>query len=221
MDEAAPVPHGCPDYPPGEMLARAASFRELMARRRSVRRFSDRPVPREVVEHCIMTAASAPSGANMQPWRFVAVGDPETKRRIREAAEREEAAFYAGRAGSEWLGALKPIGTGPQKPFLETASWLIVVFAEPHGLSADKQVVKHYYVSESVGIATGLLLAAVHNAGLAALTYTPSRIQFLAPLLGRPEHERAFLVLVVGYPDAEATVPALQRKSIDQVAEFR
>lgn len=168
-----------------------------------------------------MTAASAPSGAHMQPWRFVAVGDPALKRRIRQAAEQEEAEFYRGRAGEEWIGALKPIGTGPDKPFLETAPWLIVVFAERHGLSSDGEKVKHYYVSESVGIATGLLLAAVHHAGLAALTYTPGRMQFLTRLLERPDREHAFLVLVVGYPAVDATVPVLKRKPIEQVAEFR
>ncbi len=222
MDASVPVPYlTYREYPSAEMMERSASFRELMSRRRSVRHFSDRSVPRGIIENCIMTAASAPSGANMQPWRFVAVSDPNTKRRIREAAEREEAGFYRGGAGAEWLDALKPIGTGPGKPFLETAPWLIVIFAERHGLSPEGEKVKHYYVGESVGIATGLLLAAVHYAGLAALTYTPGRMQFLARLLGRPDHERAFIVLVVGYPAAGATVPALRRKSMDEVAEFR
>ncbi|MBM4023934.1 MAG: nitroreductase family protein [Planctomycetes bacterium] len=208
------------EYPVEEMRQRAGSFRAEMQRRRSVRDFSDRPVPREIVEECLRIAASAPSGANMQPWHFVAVGDPATKERIRAAAEKEEYEFYHGRAGAEWLGALSALGTDHQKPFLETAPYLIVVFSQSYGVAPDGRQVKHYYVRESVGIATGLLLAAVHHAGLAALPYTPSRPGFLNEILGRPENERPFVVLVVGYPAAGALVPDIQRKAFEEIVTF-
>jgi nitroreductase len=201
------------------MKQRAAAFRDEMQARRSVREFSDRPIPREVIEECLLTAGSAPSGANMQPWRFVVVADPAVKRAIREAAEREEYAFYHGRAGDEWLEALQPLGTDCQKPFLETA-YLIVVFAQTLGLAPDGRRVKHYYVKESVGIATGLLVAAIHHAGLAALPYTPSPMGFLNEILGRPQNEQAFLVLVVGYPAEGVTVPEIEKKGIDEIATF-
>lgn len=214
-----PVP-ARPDYPPAEMLARARAFREEMGLRRSVRDFSDRPVSRAVIEECLLAAGSAPSGANRQPWRFVAVTDPEVKRRIREAAEAEERAFYAGRAGREWLDALAPLGTDEQKPFLEIAPWLIVIFAESHGVGPDGDRIKNYYVTESVGIASGLLITALHHAGLATLTHTPSPMRFLNRILGRPENERPFLVLVTGYPAAGATVPAITKKSLGEIGTF-
>jgi nitroreductase len=207
-------------YPLEEMRQRAAVFRADMQRRRSVRDFSNRPVPREIVEECVRTAASAPSGANMQPWHFVVVSDPATKKQIRDAAEKEEYEFYQGRAGAEWLGALSTLGTDYCKPFLGTAPYLIVVFAQTHGVLPDGRHVKHYYVRESVGIATGLLLAAVHHVGLVALPYTPSRPGFLNGILSRPENERPFVVLVVGYPAEGALVPDLQRKALDEVASF-
>jgi iodotyrosine deiodinase len=192
-----------------------------MRRRRTVRDFSDRPVPRAIVETAILTAGSAPSGANQQPWTFVAVSDPDTKRRIRLAAEEEERAFYAGRAGDAWLEALAPLGTDWEKPFLETAPWLIAVFAQRHGIAPDGAKVKHYYVPESVGIATGFLIAALHHAGLATLTHTPAPMGFLNEILGRPDHEKAAILLVVGYPAADATVPCIEKKPLDAIAVFR
>ena len=207
-------------YPPEEMKRRAASFRVDMQRRRSVRSFSSRPVSSEVIDDCLLTAGSAPSGANMQPWHFVVVSDPAVKRQIRQAAEQEEYAFYHGRAGQEWLEALSPLGTDFQKPFLEVAPYLIVIFAQKYGVLPDGEKRKHYYVRESVGIATGLLIAAIHNAGLVALPYTPSRMGFLSGLLGRPENERPFLVLVVGYPTEGAVVPELEKKGLEEIATF-
>ncbi len=209
---------GYSECPPEEMKQRAASFRADMQRRRSVRSFSGRPAPREVIENCLLTAASAPSGANMQPWHFVVVSDPATKRQIREAAEKEEYEFYHGQAGQEWLDALLPLGTGYQKPFLEVAPYLIVLFAQKYGVLADGRKVKHYYVSKSVGIAAGMLIAAIHNAGLVALPYTPSRMGFLSRILGRPENERPFLVVVVGYPAEGAMVPEIGKKSFEEIA---
>ena len=206
------------EYPPDEMRRRTAEFLEEMNRRRSVRDFSARPVPREVIEACVRTAGTAPSGANQQPWHFAIVGDPAVKRRIREAAEAEEREFYAGRAPDEWLQALAPLGTGWRKPFLDTAPWLIVVFARQYGVGPDGRKVKHYYVQESVGIATGLLVAAVHRAGLASLTHTPSPMGFLNGILGRPVNERPFLIFVVGYPSRQARVPDISRKSFDEIA---
>jgi len=208
------------EYPPEEMRRRAASFRADMQRRRSVRAFSGRPVPREIIEECLLTAGSAPSGANMQPWQFVVVSDVATKRRVREAAEAEEYEFYRGRAGEEWLDALSTLGTDYHKPFLETAPYLIVIFAQSYGLSPNGGKVKHYFVRESVGIATGLLVAAVHHAGLVALPYTPSRPGFLKDILSRPENERLFLLLVVGYPAEGATVPNIGKKALDEIATF-
>jgi nitroreductase len=189
-----------------------------MRRRRSVRQFSARPVPREVIEHCLRAAGTAPSGANMQPWSFVAVSDPAVKRRIREKAEEQERALYEHRASDEWLDALAPLGTDAHKPFLEQASYLIVIFAQRYGLAPDGSKVKHYYVTESVGIATGILLTAIHHAGLAALTYTPSPMQFLSEILDRPSNERPFLVLAVGYPADDAQVPDICKKTLDEIA---
>jgi len=202
---------------PEETAARAAAFRAAMARRRTVRDFADTPVPRAVIEDCVMTAASAPSGANQQPWTFVCICDPEVKRRIRLAAEEEEKAFYGGRAGEDWLDALAPLGTDWQKPFLETAPWLILCFGQRHGIAPDGGRVKHYYVPESVGIAIGFLIAACHGAGLATLTHTPSPMGFLNEITGRPDNEKAHVLLVVGYPAEGARVPAITRKSAGEV----
>ncbi len=187
------VPHSeYQEYPIAEMERRAAEFYDEIRRRRTVRDFSDRPVPRELIETCLLTAGAAPSGANLQPWHFVVVGDPALKRHIREAAEAEEREFYRSRAPQEWLDALAPLGTDDQKPFLETAPYLIAIFAQSYGVLSDGSKVKHYYVSESVGIATGFLIAALHHAGLATLTHTPSPMGFLNTLLGRPDNERPF-----------------------------
>jgi nitroreductase len=208
--------------PVAESLDRARQFAAHVGQRRTVREFSPEPVPRELIEHCLAAAGTAPSGANLQPWHFVAVGsaDRELRRRLREAAEEEEREFYATRAPQARLDALAPLGTDSSKPFLEVAPWLIAVFVQPHGRSADGAVVKHYYATESVGIATGLLIAAVHDAGLVSLTHTPSPMGFLNTLLGRPPHERPFLLLVVGYPAAGAQVPAITRKPLDEIATF-
>jgi len=196
-----------------EMLRRAQDFHALMQRRRTVRDFDPRPVPREVIEACIAAAGTAPSGANQQPWHFVAVSDPDVKRRIRLAAEAEEREFYERRAPEEWLDALRLIGTDWHKPFLETAPWLIAIFVQKWGRAADGSKIKHYYPAESVGIATGLLITALHSAGLATLTHTPSPMGFLNEILGRPaDAERPFLLLVVGHPAADARVPAIERK---------
>lgn len=208
------------EYSPEEMKQRAESFRAEMERRRSVRYFSDRPVPRAIIEECLRTAGSAPSGANLQPWHFAVVSDPAIKKRIREAAEREESEFYHRRAPQEWLDALAPLGTDEFKPYLETAPHLIVIFAESYGLLPDGRKVKHYYVSESVGIATGFLIAAIHHAGLVALTHTPNPMNFLNEILGRPGHERAYLILVVGYPADDARVPDIGRKPLEAIATF-
>jgi nitroreductase len=191
-----------------------------MRTRRSVREFSTRDVPREVIENCLRTAGSAPSGANMQPWHFVVVEDPQVKRRIRRAAEAVERDFYAGRASEQWLRALAPLGTDEQKPFLEVAPYLLVVFAQLHGLDDHGEPVNHYYVNESVGIAVGLLIAAIHLAGLACLTHTPAPMRFLNHLLERPDHEKPFLILAVGFPAADARVPEIHKKSLAEVAEF-
>ncbi len=208
------------EYPTDDMSGRAADFYAELARRRSVRAFSSRTVPRQVIEDCLRAAGTAPSGANMQPWHFVAVSDPATKRRIRQAAEEVERAFYGKRASEEWLGALAPLGTGASKPFLETASWLIAIFAQRYGFDGEGSRVQHYYVSRSVGIATGMLIAAIHHAGLVCLPYTPSPMRFLGEILERPENEQPFLLLVVGYPASDATVPGIGRKPLDEIATF-
>jgi len=214
------VPLDFTEYPVEEMARRAAEFYAEMRRRRSVRHFSDRPVPRTIIEDCLRAANSAPSGANKQPWHFVVVSDAETKRRIRIAAEAEERAFYEQRAPQEWLDDLAPLGTGPDKPFLETAPYLIAIFAQRYGLRPDGSKEQHYYVQESVGIATGMLIAALHHAGLAMLTHTPSPMSCLSEILGRPQNERPYLLLVVGYPAPEATVPALSKKPLEEVTTF-
>lgn len=207
------------EYPREEMRERAAAFASELSRRRSVRAFSDRPVEREVIEECLRAAASAPSGANKQPWHFVVVSDPRVKRRIREAAEAEEREFYHRRASEEWLDALEPLETDEHKPFLETAPYLVAVFAQLHGWEGERKV-KHYYVNESVGIAVGFLIAALHHAGLACLTHTPSPMGFLAEILERPKGERPYLLLPVGYPAPDAEVPVLEKKSLAEHTTF-
>jgi nitroreductase len=201
------------------MERRARAFYEEMNARRSVREFSDRSVPRALIEHAIRTASTAPSGAHRQPWRFVAVSDPALKRDIRAAAEREERKSYeGGRMSEEWLRALAPLGTTWEKPYLETAPWLVVLFEETYGLAADGSRRKNYYVKESVGIAAGLFIAALHHMGLVTLTHTPSPMRFLAEILGRPENERPFILFPIGYPAAGAEVPVLERKALDEIA---
>ncbi|MFW5947664.1 MAG: nitroreductase family protein [Gemmatimonadota bacterium] len=206
--------------PEPAMRERATAFAAELGRRRSVRDYAPDPVPRRIIEACLRAAGTAPSGANRQPWHFAAVSDPAVKRRIREAAEVEERAFYEDRAPDDWLEALAPLGTGPEKPFLETAPWLIAIFAERYGLGPDGGKRKNYYVTESVGIATGMLIAALHHAGLAMLTHTPSPMDFLNEVLGRPESERPFLLLVVGFPAADARVPEIERKPLAEIASF-
>ncbi|MGB6230714.1 MAG: nitroreductase family protein [Litorimonas sp.] len=195
-----------------------SAFLDLMSKRRTIRDFADTPIPRELIETAIRVAGTAPSGANQQPWHFVAISDSKTKRAIREAAEAEERAFYSGRASDEWLDALAPLGTDDRKPFLETAPWLIAVFAQKRGDHG-----KNYYVTESVGLATGLLITALHSVGLGTLTHTPAPMTFLREICGRPETEKPFVLLVVGYPAAGCTVPAhaLEKKSLEEIATFK
>jgi nitroreductase len=202
------------------MRSAAREFLETMRRRRTVRDFSDRRVPRDVIADCLLAAGTAPNGANRQPWHFVVVGDSEVKAEIRARAEEEERAFYSGKAPQEWLDALEHLGTDEHKPFLERAPWLIAIFAESYEVRDDGSRSKNYYVTESVGIATGILITALHRAGLVTLTHTPSPMRFLNDLLGRPDNERPFLLLVVGYPEEGATVPDISKKSIDQIADF-
>ncbi len=210
------------EYPPQQMVARVEAFEQDMQRRRTVRHFSDRPVPRALIERCLLTAGTAPSGAHQQPWHFVAVQDQAIKARIREAAEKEEQDFYKRRAPAEWLEALRPLGTDEHKPYLEIAPWLIAVFLQRFARLPDGRRVKHYYTDESVGIAVGFMLAAIHQAGLVSLTHTPSPMGFLNELLGRPKDlERPYMLVVVGYPAAGATVPDIRRKPLDQIATFR
>ena len=204
-----------------ERLARVRDFAERMATRRTVRDFVATPVPREIIEQALRAAGSAPSGANQQPWRFVAVHDAEVKRQIRAAAEEEERQFYAGRAPQEWLDALAPLGTDAQKPFLEVAPWLIAVFYERFGVDAEGGKQKRYYPHESVGLACGLLISALHLAGLATLTHTPSPMGFLNQILARPKNEMPYLLLVVGHPAQDCRVPAISRLRLDEYASFR
>lgn len=220
-----PVPATMP-LPPRERLgdaeriARARDFADELARRRTVRDYAATPVPRSLIEHCLRAAGTAPSGANQQPWRFVAVADAAVKRRIREAAEAEEREFYEHRAPEEWLQALAMLGTDAEKPFLEIAPWLIAVFYERFAFDAQGVKHKRYYPHESVGIATGLLIAALHRAGLATLTHTPSPMGFLNQVLGRPRNEMPYLLLVVGHPADGCRVPDIQRKPLDEIATF-
>jgi iodotyrosine deiodinase len=206
------VPYHRETYDADTMTKKSMSFYEYMDTRRSVREFSDRPVPRVIIENLLMTASTAPSGAHKQPWSFCAVSNPGLKRSIREAAEAEEYESYTRRMSQEWLDDLSAFGTDWNKPFLEIAPWLIIVFKHPYDV-VDGKTKKNYYVSESVGIAAGMLLAAIHNAGLVALTHTPSPMGFLSELLGRPENEKPFLLIPVGYPSESASVPDLRRKS--------
>ena len=208
------------EYPVEEMIRRSTEFRQHMQRRRTVRHFSDRPVPREIIEECLLTAGTAPNGANLQPWQFVVVSDPKVKREIRVAAEQEEDEFYNRRAPQEWLDALAVIGSDERKPFLETAPYLIVIFGKSHSQLTDGRRVKNYYVNESVGIATGFLIAAVHHAGLVSLTHTPSPMGFLNDILHMPPDTKPFLILVVGYPAENAQVPNIKKKSLDEIATF-
>jgi len=205
------------EHPPEEMHNRARTFRKELQRRRTVRTFSDRPVPREIIEECLRAAGTAPSGANMQPWHFVVVSDPEVKKQIREGAEKEEREFYERRASQEWLEALASLGTDWRKPFLEDAPYLIVIFGLSKAILPDGSKRKNYYVTESVGIATGMLIAAIHHAGLASLTHTPSPMKFLSEILQRPPNERAFVLIPVGYPAADAEVPVITKKSLDEI----
>jgi nitroreductase len=211
---------GYDQYPVEEMRRRAQAFLATMQRRRTVRQFSERPVPIDIVEAALAAAGTAPSGANLQPWHFVVVSGAETKRRIRIAAEAEEKEFYEHRASSEWLAALAPLGTNTDKPFLETAPYLIAVFAQKFGTLPDGRKVKHYYPIESTGLATGILITALHHAGLVCLTHTPSPMGFLNEILARPRSERPFLLLVTGYPAEDARVPDIGRKGLAEFASF-
>ena len=208
------------EYPIEEMKQRATAFRKEMQRRRTVRNFSERPVPREIIEECLLTAGTAPNGANLQPWHFIVVSDPRVKREIRIAAEQEEAEFYHRRAPQEWLDALAVIGTDERKPFLDTAPYLIAIFGKNHSELPDGRRVKNYYVNESVGIAAGMLITAIHNAGLVSLTHTPSPMGFLNDILHVRPDEKPFLLLVVGYPAEDAQVPVIQKKSLEEIATF-
>ncbi len=208
------------EFPIEQMRKRVADFYEDVSRRRTVREFSDRPVPRDIIENALRAAGTAPSGANLQPWHFVVISGAETKARIRAAAEAEEKEFYEHRASAEWLAALEPLGTDTNKPFLETAPYLIVVFLQKFGRLPDGRKVKHYYPVESTGLAAGILITALHRAGLACLTHTPSPMGFLNDILGRPKSERPFLLLVTGYPAEDVTVPDISRKELDEFVSF-
>lgn len=222
MQDHKTAAYSLPRLHEGEALSRAQAMRDRLKQRRTCRYFSDEPVPRAIIEAAIEAAGTAPSGANHQPWHFVAVSSLETKRAIRAAAEDEERKFYQTKASAEWLEALAPLGTDPDKPFLETAPWLIVVFAQRKGGLFDDETTLNYYVNESVGIACGMLIATLHEAGLATLTHTPSPMGFLREICGRPDVEKPVMVLVVGHPAAGATVPehALKKKPLDQIASW-
>ena len=209
------------EYPQDEMIARSKEFYSELRRRRTIREFSDRAVPREVIEQCLLAAGTAPNGANRQPWHFVVVEDTGVKTQIREAAEREEKIFYNERAPKDWLEALAPLGTDEHKPYLVKAPYLIAIFAQNYELSTNGDQIKNYYVTESVGIATGMLITALHSSGLATLTHTPSPMGFLNEVLGRPNNERPFLLLVVGYPDEGVQVPDINKKPLEEIATFR
>ncbi len=219
MNNQAFIPYQPVLYSGEETARRSRAFYEYMDRRRSIRFFSDKPVPREVIENIIRTASTAPSGAHKQPWTFCTVSDPAIKSQIRLEAEKEEYESYHGRMSEEWLKDLEPLGTDWHKPFLEIAPWLIVVFKKAYEMAGGEKQ-KCYYVNESVGIASGFLLAAIHHAGLVSLTHTPSPMNFLQKILDRPENERPFLLIPVGYPAADAVVPDLRRKQLEQVAVF-
>lgn len=223
MQDYTPIPlPDRDDYSPEQMEQRADDYYQFIKRRHSVRHFSDKPVARQVIESCIRAAGTAPSGANHQPWHFVCVSNPLVKRKIRIAAEHEEEEFYSGRAGEDWLEDLDKLGTDAQKPFLETAPWLIAIFLERSGVDPGGKKRKNYYMSESVGIATGFLLNALHSAGLATLTHTPNPMKFLNEILERPSTERPYILLVVGHAADEATVPAaaVVKKSLEEISSF-
>jgi len=207
-------------YPEAEMKKRALDFYAEMRRRRTVRTFSDQPVDRSIIENCLRAAGTAPSGANQQPWSFVVVSDQSVKSQIRKAAEEIEKKFYSQNATEKWVNALAHLDTGPSKPFLEKAPCLIAIFSQLYGYTAHGEKKKHYYVAESVGIATGMLITGLHHAGLASLTYTPANMRFLNKILTRPANEKPFMILVVGYPSENALVPAIQKKSLEDIAEF-
>ena len=206
------------NYTPEEMIERASEFRREAQRRRTVREFSPNPIPSEVIKECLIAAGTAPNGANLQPWHFVVVRDQVIKKQIRLAAEKEEHEFYTHRAPQEWLDAIAPFGTDENKLYLESAPCLIVIFSQSYRLLPDGRRAKNYYVSESVGIATGILITALHHAGLATLTHTPSPMSFLNDILGRPSNERPFLILVVGYPHDSASVPEITKKTLNEIA---
>ncbi|MEC7288874.1 MAG: nitroreductase family protein [Pseudomonadota bacterium] len=217
-----PLSADFPHYPEAEMQARAIAFHKEMQSRRSVRSFSSQAVPQEIIEQCVLAAGTAPSGANHQPWYFACVGSEAKKKDIRAAAEAEEREFYSGRAAQEWIDALAPIGTDADKPYMEIAPWLICIFAQRRGGIREGDDKKNYYIHESVGIATGMLISACHTAGLATLVHTPNPMKFLNEICGRPETEKPFLILVVGYPADDAMVPnhALVKKPLCEIASF-
>ena len=208
------------NYSEAEMLNRSKAFYEDIKRRRTVRDFSDQPVSKEIIENCILAAGTAPNGANLQPWHFVVVSNPEIKKKIRIAAEEEEKEFYSKRAPKEWLEVLEPLGTDENKSFLETAPYLIAIFSKSYEVFPNGRLVKQYYAMESTGIATGMLVTAIHNAGLVSLTHTPSPMNFLNDILGRSKNERPFLLLVVGYPVDDAKVPDIKKKDLKEIASF-
>lgn len=214
------IPYHRDTYSPDEMIRRSQSFYEWLDKRRSVRMFSDKPVPREVMENIVMAASTAPSGAHKQPWTFCLVSDPEIKKAIREAAEKEEYENYHGRMSDRWLKDLEKFETDWHKPFLETAPWLVIVCKRAFEEGEDGEKINNYYVNESVGLAGGMLLAAIHHAGLVALTHTPSPMNFLVNILKRPANERPFLLIPVGYPAESTVVPDIRRKNLDEVAIF-
>ena len=218
--EIQTIPFDFQEYPIEEIQSRALRYYKNMSRRRTIRDFSKRVVPIDVIENCIRAADTAPCGANQHPWHFVVITDPGKKRKIRVAAEKEEKEFYSTRAPKEWIDVLAPLGTDAHKPFLETAPYLIAIFAQNYGIDKDGKKSKHYYVNESVGIATGLLVSAIHYSGLASLTHTPSPMRFLNQILDRPDSERPFLLLIVGYPAADASVPDIRRKSLNEITTY-
>lgn len=221
-DTHVPLSADFPHYPESEMQARAVAFHANMQSRRSIRSFSNKPVSKDIIEQCVLTAGTAPSGANHQPWFFACVGSQDKKSEIRIAAEAEEREFYSGRAAQEWIDALAPIGTDADKPYMEHAPWLICIFAQRRGGVREGEDKKNYYIHESVGIATGMLISACHNAGLATLVHTPNPMKFLNGICGRPATEKPFLILVAGYPTDDAMVPnhALVKKPLGEIASF-
>lgn len=210
------------EYPQEQMRARSLAFYEDIKRRHSIRKFSDRPVSQDIIENCIKAAGTAPNGANHQPWHFAAIQSADVKRQVREQAEAHEQRFYEGSAGDQWLDALKPLGTDAQKPYLEHAPWLIAIFSQKKGGIEEGQKQQNYYIHESVGIATGFLITALHHAGLATLTHTPKPMSFLSKICQRPDDERPYMLLVTGYPAEDASVPAhaLKKKSLEQICSI-